>query len=39
MKAPTDKNKQWLWFAALWSGGLMTAFFLSYLVRFLISNT
>jgi uncharacterized membrane protein len=39
MKALTDRQRQWLWFAALWCGGLVAAFLLSYLVRCLISNT
>ena len=39
MKALTEKKRQWLWFAALWCGGLFAAFLLSYLVRWLISNT
>ncbi len=40
MKALTNnKKRQWLWFAALWCGGLMAAFVLSYVVRWLIANT
>ena len=39
MKASTDKKRQWLWFAALWCVGVMSAFFLSYLVRWLIQIT
>ena len=39
MKALTEKKRQWLWFAALWCGGLITAFLLSYLARWLILNT
>jgi hypothetical protein len=39
MKALTDKQRQWLWFAALWCGGLTATFFLSYLVRWLVFNT
>jgi len=38
MKALTDKQRQWLWFAVLWCGGLIAALLLSYLVRSLISN-
>ena len=38
-KMLTKKQRQWLWFVALWIGGLMAAFLLSYLVRWLISNT
>ncbi len=39
MKALTEKQRQWLWFAALWCGGLIAAFVLSYLVRLLIART
>jgi hypothetical protein len=39
MKVPTDKKRQWLWFATLWCGGLMATFILSYLVRWLIKVT
>jgi hypothetical protein len=39
MKALTEKKRQWLWFAALWCGGLITTFLLSYLARWLILNT
>jgi len=36
MKAFTEQQRQWLWFAALWCGGLIAAFLLSYLARWLI---
>jgi uncharacterized membrane protein len=39
MKALTDKQRQWLWFAALWCGGLTAVFLLSYLARWLIKIT
>jgi len=39
MKALTDKQRQWLWFAALWCGALTAVFLLSYLTRWLISIT
>jgi len=39
MKAFTEKQRQWLWFAALWCGGLLAALLLSYLIRLLIANT
>jgi hypothetical protein len=39
MKAHTDKKRQWLWFAALWCGGLAATFLLSYIVRWLIANS
>jgi hypothetical protein len=37
MKALTDKQRQWLWFATLWCGGLTAFMLLSYLARWLIS--
>ena len=37
MKAFTENQRQWLWFAALWCGGLIAAFLLAYLARRLIS--
>jgi uncharacterized membrane protein len=39
MKALTEKKRQWVWFVMLWCGGLIGAFGLSYIVRWLISNT
>ena len=39
MKAPIEKKRQWLWFVALWCGGLTAAFALSGLVRLLIIST
>jgi hypothetical protein len=39
MKALTEKQRQWLWFATLWCGGLLAAFLLSYLACWLISIT
>jgi hypothetical protein len=39
MKALTEKQRQWLWFAALWCGGLIAVFLLAYLSRWLISVT
>jgi hypothetical protein len=39
MKACTDKQRQWLWFAALWCGGIAGAFFLAYAVRWVIAVT
>jgi uncharacterized membrane protein len=39
MKALTDKQRQWLWFAALWCGGLSAVFLLASLARWLISIT
>ena len=37
MKALTEKQRQWLWFATLWCGGLTAAFVLAYLARGLIT--
>ena len=39
MKALKKKKRQWLWFAALWCGGLIAVFILSYLVRWLIKTS
>jgi hypothetical protein len=39
MKALTEKQRQWLWFAALWCSGLISAFLLAYLARWLILIT
>ena len=36
MKALTEKQRQWLWFAALWCGGLITVLLLAYLDRWMI---
>jgi uncharacterized membrane protein len=38
MNRLTERQRQWLWFAALWCGGLMAVFLLSYLARWLILN-
>jgi hypothetical protein len=39
MKALTEKQRQWLWFAALWCSGLVGALLLAYLARWLILIT
>ncbi len=39
MKACTEKQRQYLWFAALWCSGILAAFVLAYLVRLLITST
>jgi hypothetical protein len=39
MKACTEKQRQWLWFAVLWCGGIAAAFGLASLVRLLIKVT
>jgi hypothetical protein len=39
MKALTEKQRQWLWFAALWCGGFIAVLLLSYSVRWLIAIT
>ncbi len=36
MKALTEKQRQWLWFATLWCGGLIAVLLLAYVVRLLI---
>jgi len=36
MKALTEKQRQWLWFAALCGGGLLAVFLLTHLTRWLI---
>ncbi len=33
MKALTSKQREWLWFAALWCGGLLGTALLALLVR------
>jgi hypothetical protein len=38
MKAPTNGQRQWLWFGALWCAGLTLAFILAYAARWLISS-
>jgi len=37
MKACTDKQRQWLWFGALWCGGIAAAFLLAYFVRWIMT--
>jgi hypothetical protein len=37
MRAITNKQQQWLWFAVLWWGGLLTTMLLAYLVRWMVS--
>ncbi len=37
MKAPTERRRQWLWFAALWFSGLAAAAFLARLARWIVS--
>ena len=39
MKACTDKQRQILWFAALWCSGIVAVFLLAYLVRWIITST
>ena len=33
MRAITEKQRRWLWFAGLWAGGLLAAALLARLVR------
>ena len=37
MRALTEKQRQWLWFAALWVCGLTATFLLAQLVRWVLS--
>jgi hypothetical protein len=39
MKACTERQRQVLWFAALWCGGIVAAFALAGLVRWVITST
>jgi hypothetical protein len=32
------KTKQWLWFTALWCGGILTAITISYPIKLLIKS-
>ena len=36
MKPPTDKQRQWIWFALLWCGGLTATLLLSYGMRWIV---
>ncbi len=36
MKARTERWTQWLWFAALWCGGLLAAAALALLTRWVV---
>jgi hypothetical protein len=36
MKVCTEKKRQWLWFAALWCGGIAAAFLLAGAVRWIM---
>ncbi|MDZ7833476.1 MAG: hypothetical protein U5L07_17155 [Desulfobacterales bacterium] len=35
-KAPTEKKRQWLWFAGLWCAGLAACLILAYAVRLIL---
>jgi len=37
MKALTEKQRQWLWFALLWCGGLAATLLLAGLARWVVS--
>ena len=39
MKALTEKQRQWMWFAALWCGGMIAVFLLAHLARWIIAIT
>lgn len=36
MKPPTDNLKQWLWFAALWCGGLVSFALIAAITRWVV---
>jgi hypothetical protein len=36
MKALTDKQRQWFWFAALWCGGLVATAALAKIFRWVV---
>lgn len=36
MKSITEKKKQWMWFAALWGGGLAATALLAYTIRWVV---
>ena len=38
MKPLTDRQRQWMWFAALWCGGLSATLILAYVARKLIAG-
>ena len=37
MKPLTEKQRQWLWFAVLWCGGLAATLLISLLFKWLVS--
>ncbi len=38
MSQPTnDKRKQWIWFIALWCGGLLSVFTLSLFIKLIMN--
>lgn len=39
MNRCTDKQRQWLWFVALWCGGIGAALTLAYFIRWVIAST
>lgn len=36
MKRLTEKQRQWIWFAVLWCGGLATTLLIAYTMRWVI---
>jgi hypothetical protein len=36
MKLPIDTLRQWLWFAALWCGGLLSVALLAAITRWIV---
>ena len=39
MNRCTEKQRQWLWFMALWCGGLAATLLLAYGLRWFIAST
>lgn len=38
MSKPTnERKKQWLWFAALWCGGILTVFAISLVIKMIFA--
>jgi len=39
MNRLTERQRQWLWFAALWCGGLAAVLTLSYIFRWIVFHS
>lgn len=37
MKCFTEKQKQWMWFAGIWSASLLSVLTMGYAIKFLIN--